>query len=758
MKRIKFTLPVIIMFCCSLCVYASIGMPKDLTDMNRLPSLYCGDSYMESSYDRSGGNNDGFEGTYSYIRKENGDSVIFEENGPGVIWRMWFPRYENNNKISIYIDDMIKPVLTVNNFYDFVNGNVYPFVKPIVGFMMGGGYSYVPIPFEKACKIVVHGNLDFYHFNWEKYPAGSDIVSFNTDFSDEYKADLSHAVHVWSDLGTNPNEVSKDSKKIKINRKIESGKTVLITDINTEYSGLIAAIKLKISSKDIRIFRKAVLLSYTDDITSATINSPIGDFFLDGFNQKYSKSLLLGIDKEKYYYCYIPMPFKKNWKLKIHNTSQYSLTVTGEILWDKKIFTSDTGYFYAYWHRDFPTDTEKYFVMLDAVGRGKLLGVSHAMQGINDHGYLEGDDMSFIDGRDNSKYNGTGTEDYFNGGWYFGETNYTATHGCGVYDTVSWRCLAYRLNITGGVGFKNNIRYQIEHGSNNTSLADYAGVTYFYGDKDILYNYETSDVLLPQSERVAKAFEAEKLLQSNHGQIIDDYDLNYTFSNGRAVKTNNYTMFNIDILHSGVYDISASLKGSCLLKIDKYSETFKTNALKLSKIFSKIYLKEGKHQLMISSANGLDMITDYLKIQPLDLPVEAEQMELINHNKDIPVMLQALDGLFGDVSWSNGAHILSLSKDIGNSYSLLIPVKQKNTDLKLIAYMTKASDYGIIRIYVEGKPVMDYDAFSYIVGREMVSLGNVNTDKDKIEVKFEVIGKNSFSGNYYSGVDCFYFE
>lgn len=42
-----------------------------------------------SSYDTTGGNDDGFSGRYSFLRKENGNSVIAELKGPGVIQRIF---------------------------------------------------------------------------------------------------------------------------------------------------------------------------------------------------------------------------------------------------------------------------------------------------------------------------------------------------------------------------------------------------------------------------------------------------------------------------------------------------------------------------------------------------------------------------------------------------------------------------------------------------------------------------------------------
>jgi len=46
---------------------------------------------QESSYDRTGGNDDGFSGKYSYIRKEKGSLVLAELEGPGVVNRIWTP-------------------------------------------------------------------------------------------------------------------------------------------------------------------------------------------------------------------------------------------------------------------------------------------------------------------------------------------------------------------------------------------------------------------------------------------------------------------------------------------------------------------------------------------------------------------------------------------------------------------------------------------------------------------------------------------
>jgi len=52
-------------------------------------------------------------------------------------------------------------------------------------------------------------------------------------------------------------------------------------------------------------------------------------------------------------------------------------------------------------------------------GQGKFVGVSHTMRGVSYRGYLEGDERVYVDGARTPQIHGTGTEDFYEGGWYF---------------------------------------------------------------------------------------------------------------------------------------------------------------------------------------------------------------------------------------------------------------------------------------------------------------------------------------------------
>src|SRR5258708_37940745 len=111
---------------------------SSFNDISRLPEYFSGSIVAQTStYDITGGNNDGFSGTYSYIRKENDSTLlIFDVNGPGAINRIWTPT-PSNDTLVFYIDDTTKPAFSIN-YMDLFSGKVYPFVKPLCGSELGG--------------------------------------------------------------------------------------------------------------------------------------------------------------------------------------------------------------------------------------------------------------------------------------------------------------------------------------------------------------------------------------------------------------------------------------------------------------------------------------------------------------------------------------------------------------------------------------------------------------------------------------------
>lgn len=96
-----------------------------------------------SSYDRTGGNDDGFSGAHSFVRKEAEGLVIAELNGPGIIYRFWTPT-PSGDIVEFFFDGEAKPRIAVP-FRGIFTGEHEPFVRPLVGHGAGGFFSYVPL-------------------------------------------------------------------------------------------------------------------------------------------------------------------------------------------------------------------------------------------------------------------------------------------------------------------------------------------------------------------------------------------------------------------------------------------------------------------------------------------------------------------------------------------------------------------------------------------------------------------------------------
>lgn len=174
--KIKILALVLPLFLLPIVIYAyePSGSIDELYQIENLPQLRLGTTCkMFSSYDRTGGNDDGFTGTYSKLREENGNSVIAEMQGAGCIQRIWFTHSVMNQDgllnrasehIMIYLDGKEKPVLDVP-LEKLFSGELEQFPKPLVGSALGGFYSYIPIPYNNGCKVVIQGTGVKYYQN-----------------------------------------------------------------------------------------------------------------------------------------------------------------------------------------------------------------------------------------------------------------------------------------------------------------------------------------------------------------------------------------------------------------------------------------------------------------------------------------------------------------------------------------------------------------------------------------------------------------
>jgi len=150
----------------------------------------------------------------------------------------------------------------------------------------------------------------------------------------------------------------------------------------------------------------------------------------------------------------------------------------------------DAAFFHSAQRQSIPARAGEDFTWLKEEGRGHFAGVLLMTEGKAKLPYwLEGDDRFKVDGR--LAIHGTGTEDYFNCGWYAlqGRLDRPATyavHGFPVYRNLggeTWQAAAYRWHLSDPVPFARTIEAGIEHGGDNSVAADYRAAVSWYSER-----------------------------------------------------------------------------------------------------------------------------------------------------------------------------------------------------------------------------------------------------------------------------------
>jgi hypothetical protein len=221
---------------------------------------------------------------------------------------------------------------------------------------------------------------------------------------------------------------------------------------------------------------------FYDGEETPSVDAPLGLFFATSTIQNTEfQSLPVGVLPEtKTFYSYFPMPFKHSISVKLVNNSFQSFAGIEAVLRFKDCEGDflETGYFKTQYNRGF-TDFSRDYVLLSTTGAGKYVGTILEVKNADGNLWLEGDERFYLDGLRTPSFYGTGTEDYFNGGWYFNMGPFQLPfHGHTAFNG-SDRCL-YRFHITDALFFNEEVLLGIEHGPNNDVKADYHSIAFFY--------------------------------------------------------------------------------------------------------------------------------------------------------------------------------------------------------------------------------------------------------------------------------------
>ena len=471
----------------------------NLADISRLSLYRAGEMEQLSSYDRTGGNDDGFSGKYSSIRKEAEGLVIADLRGPGVINRIWTPT-PTTDTIKFFFDGETSPRISIP-FINFFTGKHYPFIAPLCGNQVGGFYCYLPIPYEKSLKIVYAGNNFRFHQTQYRSLAEKDkMKSFSIGMFDNYKDLFEKIAAVWSKQRSPLESYGVKLKTQKIRLPLRSGVVENLIRINK--GGRIVGIELGAGSDLLQAHRKILLTARWDNESKNALELPLHDFFGFAFGEPAMQSVVLGANKNKLY-SYLPMPFDRSAEMqlqydKMNADDPAELLLTGTIYYtEDKRDAKNEGKLYVQARRAYNIPQGIPHLIADIKAKGHYIGTILKSQGLEEGHtrFFEGDDITFIDGK--MKMHGTGSEDYFNGGYYAVMDKWDRGmslpfHGSLAYDLMTARTGGYRFYLSDKMNFSDSFRLTIEHQPEDKEYvkADYTSVGLFYAEKPQFVNTE----------------------------------------------------------------------------------------------------------------------------------------------------------------------------------------------------------------------------------------------------------------------------
>ncbi|MDQ3813061.1 MAG: DUF2961 domain-containing protein [Armatimonadota bacterium] len=515
---------------------AYVDLVHRLTDLDRLAVLpQTGEKIaLFSSYDRTSRYD---AATDKYIRWDaNGDGghvirtegdvqVLAEMDGPGCICRIWSAT-AGDGRVKIYLDGAVEPAVDLP-FKEYFSGKEAPFNYPLLVYKTeaNGFDNFVPIPYQKSCKIVAEkGWGNYYQFTYSSFAPGTVVPTFTRALGEPEKAALAAADKLLTDnLGSDPAGARAGEATLREAISLEPGsqKTIPLQGpraITALRAKLDPASATAAATPDSTVLRDVALRIRWDGEKSPSVAVPLGDFFGNAPSIASYKSLPSGLTPDGFY-AFWYMPFARSAEVQIANEGKTPVALEISLTHAPLSRPIESlGRFHAKWHRDalLPMEPERKidWTLLNTQGRGRFCGVLLHVWNPTRRWWGEGDEKFFVDGEKFPSTFGTGSEDYFGYAWSSFKVFVRPLHGQPQSD--GRQLSDYRWHISDSVPFQQSFDGAIEKYFRDPTR--YASTVYWYLAADGVDPYELAPVAersgyyeLPPSLKVAGAIEGEAL-------------------------------------------------------------------------------------------------------------------------------------------------------------------------------------------------------------------------------------------------------
>jgi hypothetical protein len=450
----------------------SIARVADLAQLARLEPGVVGRQF--ASTDPSGRGEDHGH----YLRKNGERFVLAEMEGPGVVARIWSANPAGRLYVTL---DGEQEARVACPFADLFDGKSPPFCEPLATRTSGGSVSYFPIPYARSCRIEVGEHPEpralYYQVQYLAYPKGTPLRTFTRELPEGEVKALAAVQAAFarrkptpeSELeqvgtGTPPEKLRDFVTRDRLGpRARAAGHDPRPPDVRAR----------RLARGPLRRRAGAVDPRAADGRVRPRLRRQHRGLRLDRRTPGGPG------------YLRLPMPFRKGIRIGLRNLTKQHAFVNVTALVEKGPVDASEGYL----HGEFRCQDrlqERTYRWAEIAGRGKLVGIAQAIQGVGSLWYLEGNEIITVDGEKKPSIVGTGAEDFFNGGWYWDRGPFAAPFW-GLNQKEEWtsnRTMPWRFFVPDAIPFEKGLVAEIEQGS-ASQVRDtyYSSVAWWYGEK-----------------------------------------------------------------------------------------------------------------------------------------------------------------------------------------------------------------------------------------------------------------------------------
>jgi len=483
-----------------------------------------------SSADPEGGDNDGI----GYLYQQDSLYVIFDQDGPGCVYRIWIRNTASapSRTIKFYFDNEIFPsisVLVANLF----SGLYQNFQWPLVGdgsVSSGGNYCYLPLPFAHHLKIAIVDVVLPYQIDYQVYPANTPVQTFTTSQTPD------SVIAQWQNTGSDP----KDT----VGNLSASGAVVLQPNQTQTLfwrtgGGSIAGIRLTPSPTTLSVLEGVRLRCYWDDSVSPQVDCTIGSFFGSSLGLAQVDGLPIGMDGNQFY-CYIPMPFWASARVDLYNPLVATAVNVGyEITYKTGLYPAEATYFCTAQNWLQTALQGQDMILANLSGHGHLAGMVVTLMSSTYPGFLHGDLRIYADGIAHPLMQGTDFDGDFNAGNYYTSNAFSLpVHGAPALQMGAGqkKICAYRFLLGDLIPFATHLNLRAEHGNLNSEPLEYAAVLYSFRRPEIALVLSDNLDVGNQAEEQAHNYliQGAQISQTHYYAYPGSYDNQYFSDQGRT--------------------------------------------------------------------------------------------------------------------------------------------------------------------------------------------------------------------------------